>query len=44
MSSSHEEGQHGHHPTFKQYVLVAVILFAITIVEFLLICPRAGIV
>ena len=44
MSSSHEEGQHGHHPTFKQYVLVAVILFAITIVEFLLIWPRAGIV
>ncbi len=44
MSSSHQEGQQGRHPTFKQYVLVAVILFAITIVEFVLIWPRAGIV
>lgn len=44
MSSSHQEGQQGHHPTFKQYVLVATILFAITIVEFILIWPRAGIV
>ncbi|PKB63614.1 MAG: hypothetical protein BZY80_06315 [SAR202 cluster bacterium Io17-Chloro-G2] len=44
MSSSHQEGQQGHHPTFKQYVLVATILFAITIVEFLLIWPRAGVV
>ena len=33
----------GHHPTFKQYVLIAIILFAITIVEFLLIWDRAGI-
>lgn len=41
MSSSHQEG---HHPTFKQYVWVAIILFAITIVEFVLIWPRAGIV
>ena len=41
MSSSHQEGRH---PTFKQYVLVAIILFVITIVEFLLIWPRAGIV
>ena len=32
----------GHHPTFKQYALIAVILFAITIVEFLLIWPRPG--
>ena len=44
MSSSHQEGQQGRHPTFMQYVLVAVILFVITIVEFLLIWPRAGIV
>ena len=44
MSSSPQEGQRGHHPTFKQYVLVATILFVITIVEFLLIWPRAGIV
>ncbi len=33
----------GHHPTFKQYVLIATILFVITIVEFLLIWDRAGI-
>ena len=44
MSTSHQEGQQGHHPTFKQYVLVAAILFAITIVEFVLIWPRAGLV
>ena len=33
----------GHHPTFMQYALIAIILFAITIVEFLLIWDRAGI-
>ena len=44
MSSSHQEGQHGHHPTFRQYVLIATILFAITIVEFLLIWDRAKVV
>ena len=33
----------GHHPTFKQYVLIAISLFAITIVEFLLIWDKAGI-
>ena len=43
MSISHEEQQTTHHPTFMQYVLVAVILFVITIVEFLLIWDRAGI-
>ena len=43
MSISHEEQQTSHHPTFMQYVLVAVILFVITIVEFLLIWDRAGI-
>ena len=43
MSVSHEEQQTTHHPTFMQYVLVAVILFVITIVEFLLIWDRAGI-
>ena len=43
MTTSHE-GQHDtRHPTFKQYVLVAVILFAVTIVEFLLIWDRIGI-
>ena len=43
MSTSHEEQQTGHHPTFKQYVLVAIILFVITMVEFLLIWDRVGI-
>ena len=33
----------GHHPSFKQYALIAIILFAITIVEFLLIWDRAGV-
>ena len=43
MTTSHE-GQHdARHPTFKQYVLVAVILFSVTIVEFLLIWDRVGI-
>jgi azurin len=43
MVTSHEDQQMTHHPTFKQYVLVAVILFAITIVEFVLIYDRVGI-
>ena len=30
-SNPHEE--HGRHPTFKQYVIVAIVLFAITLVE-----------
>ena len=34
----------GFHLSFKQYVLIAIILFAITIVEFLLIWDKAGIV
>lgn len=43
MTTSHE-GQHDtRHPTFKQYVLVAVILFTVTIVEFLLIWDKVGI-
>ena len=33
------QAEHSRHPTFKQYVLVAIILFAITIVEFLIIWP-----
>ena len=33
----------GHHPSFKQYAAIAIILFAITIVEFMLIWDRAGI-
>lgn len=42
MSSHHpEEQEHAsRHPTFKQYVLVATILFVITLVEFLIIVPE----
>ncbi len=43
MSVSHESQHTTGHPTFKQYVLVAIILFTITIVEFLLIYDKAGI-
>jgi len=45
LTSMAQQAEHtaGHHPTFKQYVLIAIILFAITIVEFLLIWDRAGI-
>ena len=38
--SSQPQAEHSRHPTFKQYVLVAIILFAITIVEFLIIWPE----
>ena len=38
MTSQSQEG-HGRHPTFKQYVVVALILFAITAVEFVIIFP-----
>ncbi len=40
---AHETQQDIHHPSTKQYVLIAIILFAITIVEFLLIWDRVGI-
>jgi cytochrome c oxidase subunit IV len=42
MSSEPEQHQeqHGRHPTFKQYVMVATILFVITIIEFLIIVPQ----
>ena len=40
MSSS-PEAHTSQHPTFKQYVVVAIILFAITLVEFLIIVPEA---
>lgn len=43
MTTNHE-AQHDRHPTFRQYVVVATLLFAITIVEFLLIWQPAGIV
>ena len=40
---AHETEHDIHHPSTKQYVLIAIILFAITIVEFLLIWDRVGI-
>ena len=43
MTTSQEVHQ-DRHPTFRQYVVVAILLFVITIVEFLLIWQRAGIV
>ena len=39
MSSQPQEG-HARHPTFMQYVVVAVILFAITAIEFIIIFPE----
>lgn len=43
MSTNQEKQHTTGHPTFMQYVVVAIILFAITIVEFVLIWERAGI-
>ena len=43
MSSSHQPEQ-GHHPTFMQYVLVAAILFIITIIEFFAIFPNPDLI
>lgn len=37
--SSQSHGEHSSHPTLKQYVIIAIILFAITIVEFFIIWP-----
>ena len=37
----HPEQHEGRHPTFKQYVLIAIILFGITIIEFLIIVPKS---
>jgi cytochrome c oxidase subunit 4 len=41
--SSEPETQHkeGRHPTFKQYVFIAIVLFAITAVEFVIIVPKS---
>ena len=42
MSSEPETQQHeGRHPTFKQYVFIAIVLFVITAVEFLIIVPKS---
>ena len=42
MSTSHQTEQ-SHHPTFQQYVLVAIILFVITIVEFFGVVAQTGV-
>jgi cytochrome c oxidase subunit 4 len=39
MTTGHP-GEHGRHPTFKQYLMVATILFIITLVEFFIIYPQ----
>ena len=43
MATPHETEHAVHHPSTKQYVVIALILFAITIVEFVLIWEKAGI-
>ena len=40
---AHETEHTTHHPSFNQYVLIAIILFAITLVEFGLIWDKIGI-
>ncbi len=42
MTTSHVENE-SHHPSFMLYVVVAAILFVVTIVEFLLIWDKVGI-
>ncbi len=43
MATTHEtEHAGGHHPSFMQYVVIAILLFAITIVEFLIILDFPG--
>ena len=43
MATTHEtEHGGGHHPTFMQYVFIAILLFAITIVEFVIIMDFPG--
>ena len=43
MATSHEtEHSGGGHPTLKQYIVIAILLFAITIVEFVIIMDFPG--
>ncbi len=42
MATSHETEHGGRHPTLQQYVLIALLLFAITIVEFVIIMDFPG--
>ena len=43
MATPHESEHQVHHPSTKQYVFIAILLFVITIVEFVMIWDRAGI-
>ena len=44
MATVHEtEHSGGHHPSLRQYIFIAVLLFVITIVEFILILDSVGI-
>ena len=43
MATPHQTEHAVHHPTTKQYMVIAAILFAITIVEFILIWDKVGI-
>ena len=43
MATTHEtEHGGGHHPSLRQYIFIAVLLFAITIIEFILILDSVG--
>ncbi len=43
MTNNHEDQHDSRHPSFMQYVVIAIILFAVTIVEFLLIWDKVGV-
>ena len=42
MASAHETEHGGGHPSLKQYIFIAILLFAITIVEFVIIMDFPG--
>ena len=42
MATSHETEHGGGHPSLGQYILIAILLFAITIVEFVIIMDFPG--
>ena len=42
MATSHETEHGGGHPSLQQYIVIAILLFAITIVEFIIIMDFPG--
>ena len=40
MSSGHDN-EHSKHPSTKKYLIIAIILFVITAIEFLIILPES---